>query len=88
MFSSSLYRWFLRYFPHGGTYRAIHNELIKQRQTQWIESLIQYIYLRHFSQSSFAKQEQEVIENILSLLGNEKTNRCDITTFTLSPTAI
>ena len=55
-----------RYF-----YRAIHNELIKQRQTQWIESLIQYIYLRHFSQSSFAKQEQEVIENILSLLGNE-----------------
>ncbi|HEK1039810.1 TPA: subunit of oxidoreductase [Proteus mirabilis] len=70
--SSSLYRWFLRYFPHGGTYRAIHNELIKQRQTQWIESLIQYIYLRHFSQSSFAKQEQEVIENILSLLGNEK----------------
>ncbi|MEX5485647.1 hypothetical protein IC611_06340 [Proteus mirabilis] len=50
----------MRYFPHGGTYRAIHNELIKQRQTQWIESLIQYIYLRHFSQSvSFANRNKK-----------------------------
>lgn len=70
--SSSLYRWFLRYFPHGGTYSAIHCELIKQRRTQWIESLIQYIYLRHFSSEKFAQQEQEVIENILFLLGNEQ----------------
>ncbi len=29
-------------------YRAIHNELIKQRQTQWIESLIQYILSASF----------------------------------------
>ncbi|WP_337236468.1 protein YdhT [Proteus faecis] len=70
--STSLYRWFLRYFPDGGTYSAIHSELIKQRRTQWIESLIQYIYLRHFREVSFAKQEQEVIENLLFLLGNEQ----------------
>jgi hypothetical protein len=70
--STSLYRWFLRYFPDGGTYSAIHSELIKQRRTQWIESFIQYIYLRHFSEASFAKQEQEVMENILFLLGNEQ----------------
>lgn len=70
--STSLYRWFLRYFPDGGTYSAIHSELIKQRRTQWIESLIQYIYLRHFREVSFAKQEQEVIENILFLLSNEQ----------------
>lgn len=70
--STSLYRWFLRYFPDGGTYSAIHSELIKQRRTQWIESLIQYIYLRHFSETSFAKQEQEVMENILFLLGDEQ----------------
>lgn len=70
--STSLYRWFLRYFPHGGTYSAIHSELIKQRRTQWIESFIQYIYLRHFSDTSFAKQEQDVMENILFLLGNEQ----------------
>lgn len=70
--SVSLYRWFLSYFPDGGTYHAIHAELIKQRQTAWIESLIQYIYLRHFSETSFAQQEQAVIENILSLLGTDK----------------
>ncbi|MEQ4922715.1 protein YdhT [Proteus hauseri] len=70
--STSLYRWFLKYFPHGGTYSAIHAELIKQRRTEWIESLIQYIYLRHFSSASFAQQEQEVMENILILLGNEQ----------------
>ncbi|NBM03320.1 protein YdhT [Proteus sp. G2671] len=70
--STSLYRWFLRYFPDGGTYSAIHSELIKQRRTQWIESLIQYIYLRHFSETSFAKQEQEVMENILFLLDDEQ----------------
>lgn len=70
--SPSLYRWFLRYFPNGGSYPAIHSALIKQRRTEWIESLIQYIYLRHFSEASFAKQEQDVMENILLLLGNEQ----------------
>lgn len=62
---------------------AIHSELIKQRRTQWIESLIQYIYLRHFSETSFAKQEQ-VMENILFLLGDEQQQGVTFTTLAIS----
>lgn len=53
----ALYRWFLRRFPQGGSYQAIHAALIADGKSAWLESLVDYAYAHSFGAAPFAQQE-------------------------------
>ncbi|MCW2488279.1 protein YdhT [Candidatus Symbiopectobacterium sp. NZEC127] len=55
--SRDVYRWFLRRFPTGGSYQAIHEALIGEGHSAWLESLVDYAYAHSFGALRFLEQE-------------------------------
>ena len=55
--SPALYRWFVRRFPQGGSYQAVHAAMINEGQNAWLESLVDYAYAQHFGTAAFVQQE-------------------------------
>lgn len=55
--SRDLYHWFLQRFPTGGNYQAIHEALIGDGRSAWLESLVDYAYAHNFGARPFLEQE-------------------------------
>lgn len=55
--SRDLYRWFLRRFPTGGSYQAIHEALLGDGHSGWLDSLVDYAYAHSFGALPFLEQE-------------------------------
>lgn len=66
--SPQIYRWFLRRFPQGAEYRDIHQALIGDGYTEWLESLVAYSYALGAGSPQFMAQEISAIEAMVERL--------------------
>lgn len=75
----ALYRWFLRRFPQGGSYQAIHAALIADGNSAWLESLVDYAYTHSFGVMPFAQQEIDSTTALAAHLTQEVAEQLHIT---------
>lgn len=75
----ALYRWFLRRFPQGGSYPAVHAALIADGQSVWLESLVEYAYSHDFGTTPFAQQEITSAQALAAQLTRGATEQLHIT---------
>ncbi|WP_409308456.1 protein YdhT [Pectobacterium sp. B1J-3] len=66
--SPQIYRWFLRRFPQGGEYQAIHHALMCDGDIEWLETLVEYSYALSFDTPAFIAQETQATEAMVAQL--------------------
>lgn len=75
----TLYRWFLRRFPQGGSYQAVHAALIADGNSAWLESLVDYAYANSFGAPPFAQQEIASVQGLAAHLTRGAAEQLHIT---------
>nr|WP_113866860.1 hypothetical protein [Brenneria salicis]NMN90201.1 hypothetical protein [Brenneria salicis ATCC 15712 = DSM 30166]RBP62175.1 hypothetical protein DES54_11846 [Brenneria salicis ATCC 15712 = DSM 30166]RLM31207.1 hypothetical protein BHG07_06780 [Brenneria salicis ATCC 15712 = DSM 30166] len=66
--SPRIYRWFLRRFPQGGDYQAVHHALMCDGYIEWLESLVEYSYALSFDTPAFIAQEMQTTQTMVTQL--------------------
>ncbi|MGL9720039.1 hypothetical protein [Symbiopectobacterium sp.] len=77
--SRDLYRWFLQRFPTGGSYQAIHEALIGDGRSAWLESLVDYAYAHNFGARPFLEQEIGSARTLAAQLTHSQAEQLHIT---------